>query len=72
MPRLERKETPARSGDLLLINPIMELHVRPRAPRVFGVSALHVISHVSTVLEWIPAFFGQRIPALKRISQVRQ
>ena len=70
--RLERKETPARLGDLLLINPMTELHAGLLAPRVFGVSTVHTISHAVPVQEWLPAFFGQRIPAPERISRARQ
>jgi hypothetical protein len=72
MPRLERKETPGRPGDLLLINPMTELRAGPPAPRVFGVGTVHTISRAATVRERIPAFFGQRIPVPARISQVRQ
>ena len=72
MLRLERKETPGRLGDLLLINPMTELHAGPPAPRVFGTSTVHTISRADTIPKRIPAFFGQRIPVPERISQVRQ
>jgi hypothetical protein len=49
-----------------------ELHAGLLAPRVFGVSTVHTISHAVPVQEWLPAFFGQRTPVPERISQARQ